>query len=78
MQCYWEEIGVLGPIYGLIGKNLSERDIAHNLSLPEETVNACISWMMHFFRCNNRAELVLYAATTRHETWGLDSLSIAS
>jgi DNA-binding NarL/FixJ family response regulator len=78
MQCYWEEIGVLGPIYGLIGKSLSERDIARNLNLPEATVNACTSWLMHFLKCDNRAELVLYAATTRHETWGLHSLSIAA
>jgi hypothetical protein len=78
MRCYWEEVGILCPIYGLISKDLSEREIARKLNLPETTVNACTSWLMHFLKCDNRAELVLYAAPTKHETWGLHSLYFAA
>jgi hypothetical protein len=56
MRCYWEAIGILGPIYGLIGKDLSEREIARKLNLPETTVNACTAWLMHFLKCDNRAQ----------------------
>ena len=28
MRCHWEKLGVLGSIYGLVGKGLSDREIA--------------------------------------------------
>jgi len=71
MRCYWEEIGVLGPIYKLVSQGLSDGEIANKLNLTEAKVNGCISWLVHFLKCHNRAELVLYASPAHPETWGL-------
>ena len=34
MRCYWEQIGVLGPTYRLLGQGLSDDQIAGTLKLP--------------------------------------------
>ena len=62
MRCFWEKLGVLGPIYRLVGRGLSDREIADQLKLTEVTVHSCIAWLLHFLECNNRAGLVRYAA----------------
>jgi hypothetical protein len=71
MRCHWEKLGVLGPIYGLVGLNLSDHDIANKLKVTEITVHGCISWLSHFLKCHTRAELVLYASGVQPGTWGL-------
>jgi len=62
MRIFWEKIGVLGPIYRLVGLGLNDRDIATRLNLAESRVEGCISWMLRFLEMDNRAELVLYAS----------------
>jgi hypothetical protein len=63
MRSFWEQTGVLGPIYRLLAKGLNDNDIAVKLNLPEEKVQDCIAWIVHFLKLNNRQELVLYAST---------------
>ena len=65
MRSFWEQTGVLGPIYRMLGKGLSDNDIAMRLNLTEEKVQGCIAWLLHFLRLKNRQELVLYASTGR-------------
>jgi hypothetical protein len=64
MRVFWEKVGVLGPVYRLVGKGLCDRDIATKLNLPEPSVNTCIAWILHFLGLTNRSELIRYAAPT--------------
>ncbi len=45
MRIYWERIGVLSPIYRLVGIGLSNTEIAIRLNLTEPTVQGCVSWI---------------------------------
>jgi DNA-binding NarL/FixJ family response regulator len=63
MQCFWEQIGVLGPIYRLAGRGLSDSDIADKLGVTEVTVQSCMTWILHFLKVTSREELVLYGST---------------
>ncbi|MFP5229081.1 MAG: hypothetical protein ACLGXA_15810 [Acidobacteriota bacterium] len=78
MLCFWEKLGVLGPIYELIGRGLDDHEIASKLNLREVTVRDCISWLMHFLECDSRAELVQYASAEQIGMWGLRSTQIAA
>lgn len=62
MRCFWEQTGVLGPIYRLLGQGLNDRGIASKLNLTEARVQCCVAWMLHFLNLKNRQELVLYAS----------------
>jgi len=57
MRVYWERIGVLGPIYRLVGKGFNDREIANKLNITEITVQGCISWMLHSLKMPSRMEL---------------------
>jgi DNA-binding NarL/FixJ family response regulator len=63
MRCFWEQIGVLGPIYRLVGRGLSDSDIADKLDVTELSVQSCVTWMLHFLKFTSREELVLYASS---------------
>jgi FixJ family two-component response regulator len=78
MRCHWEKLGVLGPIYELVCRGLSDHEIASKLNLTEVTVRGCTSWLMHFLKCDIHAELVQYASPAQHGTWGLHSTHIAA
>jgi DNA-binding NarL/FixJ family response regulator len=62
MRCFWEQTGVLGPIYCSLGQGLNDGDIAKKLNLTEVNVQACIAWIVHFLNLKNRQDLVLYAS----------------
>jgi DNA-binding NarL/FixJ family response regulator len=62
MRCFWEQIGVLAPIYGLVGRGLGDSDIANKLGVTELSVESCIAWMLHFLKLTSREELILYAS----------------
>ena len=62
MRCFWEQTGVLGPIYRLLAKGLNDAEIAKKLGLTEVNVQDCIAWVLHFLKLNNRQELVQYAS----------------
>lgn len=66
MRVYWERIGVLGPIYRLLGMGFNDREIANKLNLTENKAQECISWMLHFLRMPNREALVRDAFQTEH------------
>ena len=63
MRCFWEQIGLLGPIYRLVGKGLSDTDIAENLGVTDLSVQGCIAWMLRSLKFSSREELVLYASS---------------
>ena len=63
MRSFWEQTGVLGPIYGLLREGLSGDNIGVKLKLSQEKVHACIAWILHFLKLKNRQELVRYAST---------------
>ncbi len=78
MRCFWEQIGVLEPIYRLVGRGLNDSDIAGKLGVTELSVQSCVAWIIHFLRLPRREELVLYAAGVelsehRNDRWGLGS-----
>jgi DNA-binding NarL/FixJ family response regulator len=62
MRCYWEQTGVLGPIYRSLGRGLNDGDIARELNLTEVSVESCVAWILRFLKLKNRQELVLYAS----------------
>jgi len=63
MRCFWEQTGVLGPIYRLLVQGLGDGDIAKKLKLTEVNVQSCIAWILHFLSLENREELVAYASS---------------
>jgi DNA-binding NarL/FixJ family response regulator len=66
MQAFWEKLGVLGPIYRLVGEGFSDREIAGRLHLREPVVTNCIAWMLHSFQITNRAKLAEDAFSAAH------------
>jgi DNA-binding CsgD family transcriptional regulator len=62
MRSFWEQTGVLGPIYRLLGQRVNDNDIALRLNITEEKVQGCVAWLIHFLKLKNRQELVLYAS----------------
>lgn len=63
MRCSWEQIGVLGPIYRLLGQGLKRRQDCRELNLTDEKVRSCINWILRLLKLKNRGELVLYASS---------------
>ena len=63
MRCFWEQTGVLGPIYRELGQGLNDREIANKLNLTEVNVQSCIAWTVHFLNLKSRQELVVYASS---------------
>jgi DNA-binding NarL/FixJ family response regulator len=63
MRCFWEQTGVLGPIYRSLSQGLDDGDIAKKLDLTEVNVQTCIAWIVHFLHLKNRQDLVVYASS---------------
>jgi DNA-binding NarL/FixJ family response regulator len=63
MRSFWEQTGVLGPIYRLVGEGVNDGDIAEELDLTEAKVRGCIAWIVRLLELRNREELVLCAST---------------
>lgn len=63
MRAFWEQVGVLGPVYRLVAQGISDRDIAERLCLTEVRVQECVIWIVHFLGFTSRIELFRYAAT---------------
>ncbi len=64
MMVYWERLGLLGPIYRMVGRGLSDCEIASQLKLTEFTVHSCVGWMLRFLKLEDRAALILYASAS--------------
>lgn len=65
MQVFWEKIGILGPVYRLVGRGLSDVEIASNLDITEGRVRDCVAWMQCFLHCEDRNELMRDALHSR-------------
>jgi DNA-binding NarL/FixJ family response regulator len=63
MRCFWEQTGVLGPIYRAVGEGLNDRDIAEKLNLTGLNVQTCTAWIVHFLNLKSRHDLVLHASS---------------
>ena len=66
MRGFYEKLGVLGPIYRLVGEGFSDGGIAGRLHLSEPVVTNCIAWMLHSFQITDRAKLVADAFGAAH------------
>jgi DNA-binding NarL/FixJ family response regulator len=62
MRVFWEKIGVLGPVYRLAGRGLSDEQIASKLHLTESRVETCVGWLLHFLELEDRSALVSHAS----------------
>jgi Bacterial regulatory proteins, luxR family len=62
MRIYCERMGVLGPVYHLLGLGLSDIEIAKRLHVSELTVQNCCVWLMHRVGAHSRADLAADAA----------------
>ncbi len=68
MRCFWEQTGVLGPIYRAVGQDLNDHDIAEKLSLTELNVQNCIAWIVRFLNLKTRQDLVLHASSSGRDS----------
>jgi DNA-binding NarL/FixJ family response regulator len=62
LPAFWEEVGILGPVYHLAGQGLSDREIANALNITELNVQGCVAWILHFLQFADRKELIRYAS----------------
>jgi DNA-binding NarL/FixJ family response regulator len=62
MRVFWEQTGVLLPIYRLAAQGLSDCDIANKLSITELKVQNCMAWLLHFLKMSDRNQLISYAS----------------
>jgi hypothetical protein len=77
MRNYWERLGILLPVYRLVGRGLSDSEIANELNLPEGKVETCISWMLRFLKLSNRLESVRHACSAAQQMSGTYHLDLA-
>ena len=66
VRVYWDRIGILGPVYRLVGRGFDDREIANRLNLTEIRVRDCVSWMLQTFKFPGRMELARDAISTNH------------
>lgn len=62
MRVFWERVGILAPVYRLVGRGFSDREIATKLNRTELDVQGCTAWIVHFLGLTDRVELVRYAS----------------
>jgi hypothetical protein len=77
MRIFWERLGILLPIYRLVGRGLSDSEIANQLNLTEGKVESCISWMLRFLKLSNRLELVRHVCSAARQMSGTYHLDLA-
>ena len=63
MRVFWEQTGVLLPIYRLAEQGLSDCEIATQLSTTELRVQSCMAWLLHFLKMTDRNQLVGYESS---------------
>ena len=61
MRVHWEKLGILGPVYGLVGRGFSNDEISSKLNVSESNVRRCVEWLMRLGGHSCRAELTLEA-----------------
>ncbi len=78
MRTFWGRLGILLPIYRLVGQGLTDKEIASQLHLADDKVKNCIAWMLHFLELDDRLELVQHACSAAQQTSGAYHLDIAT
>ena len=63
MRVFWEQTGVLLPIYRLAEQGLRDCEIAGKLSITELKVQSCMAWLLHFLKMTDRNQLVGYESS---------------
>ena len=63
MRVHWEKLGILGPVYRLVGQGFSNYQIACKLNVSEDNVRRCVVWLLRFGSHDSRAALILNAFT---------------
>lgn len=66
MRVYWEKIGVLGPIYRLVGQGFNDQEIASRLAITEVKVQGCVEWLSRLLGMPDRLDLIRHAHTTEY------------
>jgi DNA-binding NarL/FixJ family response regulator len=66
VQVCSEGSGVLERVYRLVGRGLNDREIANTLSVTEQSVHECVSWMLKSLHMSDRLDLVRHASKTPH------------
>ena len=61
MRSHWEKLGILGLVYGIVGRGFSDGEIAGILGISEDKVRQCVRWLLRFESHSSRAELALEA-----------------
>ncbi len=62
MRVHWEKLGILGPVYRLVGQDFSDSEIAGKLNVSEDNIRRCAAWLLRFGSHASRAELIRDAA----------------
>ena len=58
MRVHWEKLGILGPVYRLVGQDFGDKEIAGKLNVSEDNVRRCVAWLLRFGSHASRAELI--------------------
>jgi DNA-binding NarL/FixJ family response regulator len=53
-------------VFRLVGRGLNDREIASTLSVTEDRVHDCVSWMLKSLHMSDRLELVRHASKAPH------------
>lgn len=61
MRVHWEKLGILGPVYRLVGRGFANDEIADQLNVSEDNVRRCVAWLIRFGGHGSRGELVIEA-----------------
>lgn len=62
MRVFWEQTGVLLPIYRLAARGTSDAEIAEKLNITEASVHRCVTWLLHFLKLSTRNQSIQHAA----------------
>ena len=62
MRVFWEQTGVLLPIYRLAASGTSDAEIAEKLHITEASVQSCMTWLLHFLKLPTRSQLIQHAS----------------
>lgn len=77
MRNFCKRVGILLPVYRLVGRGLSDSEIANELNLSEGKVQTLISWTVAFLELGNRLELVRNACSAAQQMSGTYHLDLA-
>lgn len=61
MRVYFEGIGILGPVYRMVGRGFTDPEIAGKLNVDETKVKSCIAWTLRFLHFTDREQLITHA-----------------